>query len=77
MAIYLLDNSLKVEIFYECTDCDYPDNVTVRITEDCPEDEKLLRADQVNLFLTPDEARRLAFALLSAAEQGQDAATTP
>ena len=73
MAVYILDNSLKVEIYYECIDCEYPDNISVRVTEDCPEDEKLFRADQVNLFLTPLEARKLAFALLSAAEHSHDA----
>ncbi|NPV55363.1 MAG: hypothetical protein HPY76_01635 [Anaerolineae bacterium] len=77
MAIYLLDNSLKIEIFYECIDCEYPDNITVRVTEDCPEEEKLIRADQVNLFLTPQDARKLAFALLSAAEQSHDAGKPP
>lgn len=65
--ILILDESLKIRIFYECDDCDYEDNICVSIQEDCPEDEKLFKADETNIFLTPDQARALATALINAA----------
>lgn len=67
MAIYLLDNTLKIEICYEESDSDYSDNICVQIIEDCPEEEKLFRADEINIFLTPEEALLLANTLLKAA----------
>ena len=69
MSIYLLEKSLRVDICYEENDQDYEDNICVAIVEDCPEDEKLFRADEINLYVTPDEARQLAKALLAAAEK--------
>ena len=64
MPIYLLDNTLQVDIRYDQEDCDYSDNICVSITEDCPEDEKVFIADQTNLYLTPEHAIELAEALM-------------
>jgi hypothetical protein len=71
MTISLLDNSLKVNIFFELKDCEYGDNVCVSIIEKCPDDEKVLRADETNLYLTPKQARRLASAFIHAAEESE------
>jgi hypothetical protein len=68
MAIYLLDKSLKVEIFFDPEDSDFNDNVCVRFTEECPEEEKLFWAGETNIYLTPDQARQLAQVLIKAAE---------
>lgn len=68
MAIYLLDDSLKVNIYFDKSDCSFDDNVCLSIIEECPEDEKIFRADETNLYLTPKQARELAMALLAAAE---------
>ncbi len=67
MAIYILDNTLKVEICFSEADRGYRDNICVQIIEDCPRDEKLFLADETNLFLTPEEALRLAETLRNAA----------
>jgi hypothetical protein len=69
MAIYLLDNSLKVDIYYEEMDESYGDNVCISLTEDCPEEEKLFRVDQTNIYLTPEEACQLAKMLQAAARR--------
>jgi hypothetical protein len=73
MALYLLDNSLKVEVFFDSEDCDYEDNVCVRFIEDCPEEEKIFWAGETNIFLTNEQARQLAQSLLKAAEASAQA----
>ena len=67
--ILLLDESLQVRIYYECDDCDWADNICVSFREDCPEDERLFRANETNIFLTPHEAKQLALELINAANQ--------
>jgi len=71
--ILLLDDSLQVEINYECADADLEDNICVRITESCPDAEKVFRHDESNLFLTNDQASALANALLKAVEDSTTA----
>lgn len=68
MAIYLLDNTLKIEIGYEESDSDYEDDILVKIIEECPEDEKIFRHDETNLYLTPQQANDLARLLDHAAQ---------
>jgi len=72
MSISLLDKSLKVDVFFELSDCEFNDNVCMRIIEDCQDDEKVFRADETNLYLTTRQARRLASALLHAAEESEE-----
>jgi hypothetical protein len=69
MAIFLLDDTLKVEVFYEPSDRDFDDDICLSITETCPDEERLFRADETNMYLTPEQARRLGLALLNAAEK--------
>ena len=68
MSIFLLEGSLKVNVYFEKTDSAYEDNICLCIKEDCPDDEKLFIADETNIFLTPKQARDLALALNQAAE---------
>ena len=76
--IWLLDESLRVRIFYDCNDCNYEDNVCISLYESCPPDEKVFKADETNLFLTPEQANQLALALIHAARQSMGLeATTP
>lgn len=67
MAIYLLDNSLKIEIYYDETDIEYNDNICLSIVEECPVEEKLFYADETNIYLTPEEACELSRLLQAAA----------
>lgn len=63
MSISLLDDSLIVDVFIDETDAGFEDNICIRLVEDCPEDEKLLKADETNVYITPDEACLLILAL--------------
>ncbi|HSO27652.1 MAG TPA: hypothetical protein VLS48_06250 [Anaerolineales bacterium] len=67
MSIYLLDHALKVDICFEISDSEFDDNVRLCIQEDCPDDERVFRYDETNLYLTPEQARDLAEALIAAA----------
>ncbi len=71
MIFHLLDETLQIDIFYECEDEDLEDNVCISIVEDCPHDERLLRAGETHIYLTPDEARVLGEALLTAANHSE------
>ena len=71
MAIRLLDNSLKVEVFYDDTDRDFNDNICVHFSEICPDDERIFRGDETHIYLTVTQAERLAAALISAAEKSK------
>ena len=73
MPIYLLDDTLMVKIFYESKDCDFEDNICFSFYEDCPDEEKIFRAGQSNLYLTARQARQLARAFIAAAEASEKA----
>ncbi len=64
MSIILLDGSLKVEISFEKSELRFDDNIRVTFVEDCPDDERLFRAVETNIFLTPDQACELARRLI-------------
>ncbi len=68
MVIHLLDDSMVVEVFFDPSDREFSDNICVRVKEDCPEEERLLRAEETNIFLTPQQACQLAQALSKAAK---------
>jgi hypothetical protein len=70
--IYLLDDSLQVEVFYSCEDCDLEDNICLKITESCPEEEKVFKHDESHLYLTRKQARAFAEALLAATRSSEE-----
>lgn len=72
MPIYLVDETLKVEVFYEPSDRQFEDDICVCIEESCPAEEKLFRADETHIYLTPKQARQLGLALVKAAEKSSD-----
>lgn len=71
MTVYLLDDSLKVDVYFDESDREYEDNICLSVFEDCPEEEKLFRVGQTNLYLTCEQARQLGEALLKAAASSQ------
>jgi hypothetical protein len=73
MTIYLLDESLTVDVYFEEKDCSFEDNICVSIFEQCPDEERLFRAGQTNLYLTARQARLLAQAFLQAAKESHNA----
>lgn len=66
--IKLLDGSLRIDILYEQRESTYEDNICITIREDCPDGERLLRAVETNVFITPAQACELAKALNTAAQ---------
>jgi hypothetical protein len=68
MSILLLDGSLKIDIAYEKSESAFEDNIRVSIIEDCPDEERLFRAEETNIFLTSDQACELAKRLTTAAQ---------
>jgi len=73
MEISLLDGSLLVNIFFEQTDREYEDNICICLKENCPQEEKILHAAETNIYLTPEQARKMAQLLSEAAEQSSHA----
>ena len=68
MVIKLLDDTLYVTIKYCPEDIDYEDNIYMSIREVCPDEERLFRADETNIALTPVQAKKLGLALLKAVD---------
>ena len=71
MATYLLDNSLKVDIFFDSNDSQFDDNIRISFIEECPEEEKIFLAGETNIYLTPEQACELAEALKQAIKDGE------
>jgi hypothetical protein len=67
MAVEILNGSLKIDIFFDKSDKEYDDNICVCLKEFGPEDEKILYAGETDLFITAEEARKLAEMLTEAA----------
>ncbi len=74
MILLLLDESLKVDVFFDPEDDQYEDNICLRFEEDCPESERLFRHEQTNIYITPSQACALANALLKATRCSNTAA---
>lgn len=66
MALYLLDNSLKVSVYFDAVDSAFDDNICISFVEDCPEEEKIFLAGETNIYLTPEQACSLAAVLTKA-----------
>ncbi|UCC52619.1 MAG: hypothetical protein JSV68_01365 [Anaerolineaceae bacterium] len=77
MPVSLLENSLKVDIFFEESDQDFEDDICISIKEDCPDEEKIFRADETNIFVTPDQACLLVLALQRALENYRSSCQEP
>ncbi|MCE1253180.1 MAG: peptidyl-prolyl cis-trans isomerase [Anaerolineae bacterium] len=73
-SIYLLDRTLKLDVYFDPEDSQFNDNICISICEDCPEEsEKVLIADETNVYLTEEQAKQLADALLAAIKQAKAA----
>ena len=69
--IILLDNTLQIEVWYACEDKDLVDNICIKISESCPENEKVFIHDESHLYITKEQAQALADALLGAVENSE------
>ncbi len=70
--VYLLDDSLSVEVFFEGCDREFGDAICVHIAESCPEDERVFRFEETNLYLTASQARALVNALQAALKEARN-----
>lgn len=77
MSISLLDSGLKLNIYYEESDREFDDDICIRIIEDCPEDERVLKFDETHLYITPDQACLLILALQRAMDQYRESSQEP
>jgi hypothetical protein len=68
MTMELLNGSLKIEIFYDRRDKEYEDNICLSIKEIGPDEEKVFYASETNIYIEPEDARKLAKMLLDAAD---------
>lgn len=70
MFVFLLDNSLKVEVYCDEMDSEFEDNICVSFVETCPDDEKIFRAGETNIYLTSKQAEQFGNLLVRAAKLG-------
>jgi len=71
MPIYILDDSLKIEVYYESNDHEFEDNVCISLHENCPEEERIYRAGLSHIYISVKQARQLAQALIFAAQESE------
>ena len=77
MSVSLLDGGLTVEIFFDVSDSDFEDDICIKLVEDCPEDEKVLKFDETNLYVTPNQACLLILALQRAMDAYRSSSQDP
>ncbi len=70
--VYLLDDSLAVEIFFSSEDSDLEDNICAKVVESCKDEEKIFIHDESDMFLTRRQAHDLADALLEAIKKSEE-----
>lgn len=70
MTVKIVDNSITFDVFIDQEDSEFADDVCLRFTEDCPEDEKVFYGGETNLYVTRAQAKQIAAEILKAlAEQ--------
>ena len=74
MKIKLLDGSWDVEVFLDRSEPAYDDNVFLSIAEECPQEQKLIKGNQITIGIAAADARKLARRLLEVAEADEAAA---
>jgi hypothetical protein len=62
-TITLLDNSLKLTIYYDNNDSEYEDNICLHFQEDCPEAERLFRIEDTSFYVTAEQAALIVLEL--------------
>ena len=78
MKINLPDGSWDLEVFLGLLEPGHEDNVFLRITEQCPESTRMLRAKSITVGITAPQARELARRLMEvAAEDETESAEQP
>ena len=68
MAVKILDDTITFEAFADHEDAGFEDDICLRFTETCPEEEKVFYGGENNLYVTREQARRIATEILIALE---------
>lgn len=68
-SIVLLDGTLKLTVYVEESDRQFEDDICLCFAEDCPDDEKVFRADETSIYLTPEQAALVVLELSRVLEQ--------
>ena len=71
MPIYILDESVKIEVYFEENDHEFEDNVCISFHENCPEEERIYRANLSHIYISVKQARQFAHALILAAQESE------
>ena len=66
MAVKILDDTITFEAFIDHEDGGSEDEVCLRFTETCPEEEKVFYGGENNLYVTREQARHIAEEILKA-----------
>ena len=66
--IPLVDNTLKLSIYFDVNDSEYEDNICLRFQEDCPEAERLFRIEDTSFYITAEQAALIVLELSRALE---------
>lgn len=69
MAVDFMNGTMRFEAFIDKDDEGFDDDVCLRFTEDCLEDEKMFYGGENNLYVTRDEARKIAETILEALKE--------
>ena len=69
MAVKILDDSITFEAFADHEDAAFEDDICLRFTESCPEEEKVFYGGENNLYVTRDQARQIAIEILKALDE--------
>jgi hypothetical protein len=77
MSVILFDGGLKIEIYFDESDREFDDDICIQLIEDCPEEEKVLKFDETNLYITPDQACLLILALQRAMDKYRGSSQEP
>ena len=68
MAVKILDDTIEFEAFIDHEDNGFEDDVCLRFTETCPEEEKVFYGGENNLYVTREQALKIAVEILKALE---------
>lgn len=74
-TLSLLDGSLRLTVYYDQSDVSFEDDICFCFVEDSVEDERLFRADEVSIYLTPEQAALLILEINRALESSRLAGT--
>ena len=71
MKLTLLDGNWDVEVFLDRSEAGFDDNVFVQISEECPDNQRILKSHQLVFGISANQARELARRLVEVAAEDE------